>query len=92
MLDTNMGTMGIVPIAFSLFTVIFSLLIVWFFLSRASVRANEQIRLLQDIVEQQKQQTELLKALLANATGTSDFQSDSDIVSPLDFKGVIPER
>lgn len=56
------------------------------------MRANEQIRLLQDIVEQQKQQTELLKALLANATGTSDFQSDSDIVSPLDFKGVIPER
>ncbi|ELI8303900.1 TPA: YebO family protein [Yersinia enterocolitica] len=91
MLDTNMGTMGIVPIAFSLFTVIF-FLIVWFFLSRASVRANEQIRLLQDIVEQQKQQTELLKALLANATGTSYFQSDSDIVSPLDFKGVIPER
>ncbi|EPS8492337.1 YebO family protein [Yersinia enterocolitica] len=91
MLDTNMGTMGIVPITFSLFTVIF-FLIVWFFLSRASVRANEQIRLLQDIVEQQKQQTELLKALLANATGTSDFQSDSDIVSPLDFKGVIPER
>ncbi|EOI6868884.1 YebO family protein [Yersinia enterocolitica] len=91
MLDTNMGTMGIVPIAFSLFTVIF-FLIVWFFLSRASVRANEQIRLLQDIVEQQKQQTELLKVLLANATGTSDFQSDSDIVSPLDFKGVIPER
>ncbi|EOF8205776.1 YebO family protein [Yersinia enterocolitica] len=91
MLDTNMGTMGIVPIAFSLFTVIF-FLIVWLFLSRTSVRANEQIRLLQDIVEQQKQQTELLKALLANATGTSDFQSDSDIVSPLDFKGVIPER
>ncbi|WP_174847438.1 YebO family protein [Yersinia artesiana] len=91
MLDTNMGTMGIVPIAFSLFTVIF-FLIVWFFLSRASVRANEQIRLLQDIAEQQKQQTELLKALLANATGVSDFQSDSDIVSPLDFKGVIPER
>lgn len=91
MLDTNMGTMGIVPIAFSLFTVIF-FLIVWFFLSRASVRANEQIRLLQDIVEQQKQQTELLKALLANATGASDVQSDSDIVSPLDFKGVIPER
>ncbi|QHB32365.1 hypothetical protein F0T03_09440 [Yersinia canariae] len=91
MLDTNMGAMGIVPIALSLFTVIF-FLIVWFFLSRASVRANEQIRLLQDIAEQQKQQTELLKALLANATGASDFESDSDIVSPLDFKGVIPER
>lgn len=56
------------------------------------MRANEQIRLLQDIVEQQRQQTELLKSLLENATGVSDGQSDSDILSPLDFKGVIPER
>ncbi|AHM74428.2 YebO family protein [Yersinia hibernica] len=91
MLETNMGAMGIFPIALSLFTVIF-FLIVWFFLSRASVRANEQVRLLQDLLEQQKQQTELLKALLANATGVSDFESDSDSISPLDFKGVIPER
>ncbi|CNH96137.1 MULTISPECIES: YebO family protein [Yersinia] len=91
MLDTNMGALGAIPIALSLFTVIF-FLIVWFFLSRASVRANEQVRLLQDIVEQQRQQTELLKALLENATGVSDGQSDSDIVSPLDFKGFIPER
>ena len=91
MLETNMGVMGIFPIALSLLTVIF-FLIVWFFLSRASVRANEQIRLLEDIVEQQKQQTELLKALLKNATGASEDQSDSDMISPLDFKGVIPER
>ncbi|MDN0124372.1 YebO family protein [Yersinia aleksiciae] len=90
MLETNMG-MGVAPIALSLFTVIF-FLIVWFFLSRASVRANEQIRLLQEIVEQQKQQTEVLKALLANATGVSDGQNDSDIVSSIDFKGFIPER
>ncbi|CNI84071.1 hypothetical protein HB991_02640 [Yersinia mollaretii] len=91
MLESNMGGLSVVPIVLSLFTVIF-FLIVWFFLSRASVRANEQIRLLQEMAEQQKQQTELLKALLANATGVSDEQNESDIVSPLDFKGFIPER
>ncbi|WP_145574525.1 YebO family protein [Yersinia mollaretii] len=91
MLESNMGGLSVVPIALSLFTVIF-FLIVWFFLSRASVRANEQIRLLQEMTEQQKQQTELLKALLANATGVNDGQNESDIVSPLDFKGFIPER
>lgn len=91
MLETNMSGLGVFPIALSLFTVIF-FLIVWFFLSRASVRANEQIHLLQEIAEQQKLQTELLIALVANATGVSDGQSDNDIVSPLDFKGFIPER
>ncbi|MFP1784943.1 YebO family protein [Lonsdalea quercina] len=29
-------------------------LLVWFFVNRASVRANEQIKLLQEIVKQQK--------------------------------------
>lgn len=46
-----------------LFAIVVALLIllVWFFLNRASVRANEQIKLLRQIVEQQKQQLELLK-------------------------------
>ncbi|EFA45995.1 conserved hypothetical protein [Yersinia pestis KIM D27] len=56
------------------------------------MRANEQVRLLREIAEQQKRQTELLTALLENATGTRDGQNDSDTVSPLDFKGFIPER
>ena len=56
------------------------------------MRANEQIRLLHEIAEQQKRQTELLKALLENATGVRHEQEESDIVSPLDFKGFIPER
>ncbi|AJJ63880.1 YebO family protein [Yersinia aldovae] len=91
MLDTNMGAFGIASIALSLLIVIF-LLIVWFFLSRASVRANEQVSLLQEIAEQQKRQTELLNALLENATGVKVGQDDEDVVSPLDFKGFIPER
>ncbi|PSH15377.1 hypothetical protein B7R74_17790 [Yersinia pseudotuberculosis] len=91
MLDTNMGAFGVASIALPLLIVLF-FLIVWFFLSRASVRANEQVRLLREIAEQQKRQIELLTALLENATGTSNGQNDSDTVSPLDFKGFIPER
>ncbi|AHK20864.1 YebO family protein [Yersinia similis] len=91
MLDTTIGAFGVASIVLSLITVLF-FLIVWFFLSRASVRANEQVRLLREIAEQQKRQTELLTALLENATGASNGQIDSDTVSPLDFKGFIPER
>ncbi|WP_404273166.1 YebO family protein [Yersinia similis] len=91
MLDTTIGAFGVASIVLSLITVLF-FLIVWFFLSRASVRANEQVRLLREIAEQQKRQTELLTALLENATGASNGQIDSDTVSSLDFKGFIPER
>lgn len=63
----------------------------WFLVNRASVRANEQIRLLQDIAEQQRQQTALLKSLAQSARG--DRVADDDDLSPaLDFKGFIPER
>lgn len=86
-----MGVLGVTSIALPLLVAIF-FLIVWFFLNRASVRANEQVRLLREITEQQKRQIELLNALLENATGISDRQDDSDTVSPLDFKGFIPER
>ncbi|OJT45033.1 YebO family protein [Serratia plymuthica] len=63
----------------------------WFLVNRASVRANEQIRLLQEIAEQQRQQTALLKSLAQSARG--DSVADDDELSPaLDFKGFIPER
>ncbi|AEX52760.1 YebO family protein [Rahnella aquatilis] len=66
-------------------------LLVWFFVSRASVRANEQIALLQEIAEQQRQQTELLKILAAQAKGNiSPVEADED--SALSLRGFIPER
>lgn len=43
--------------------------LVWFFVNRASVRANEKIRLLQEILEQQRIQTALLQSL---APATAD--------------------
>ncbi|MBJ7220654.1 MULTISPECIES: YebO family protein [unclassified Brenneria] len=67
-------------------------LLVWFFINRASVRANEQIKLLQEIVEQQRQQLDLLNMLVPQRAkeDTADLQAQDDAV--LDFKNVIPER
>lgn len=70
--------------------------LVWFFINRASVRANEQIRLLQEIVEQQRQQTALLKALVpvpppSPASETPPLREAEPEVD-LDSFNVIPER
>ncbi len=65
---------------------------VWFLVNRASVRANEQIRLLQEIVEQQRQQTALLKRLAHSARADGGDADDDDLSPALDFKGFIPER
>lgn len=65
---------------------------VWFMVNRASVRANEQIRLLQDIADQQRQQIALLKNMVHNARGDNAPLDDDDLNPVLDFKGFIPER
>ncbi|EKN3346533.1 YebO family protein [Yersinia ruckeri] len=91
MYNTSMDAVGVASIGVSLLMIIL-FLIVWFFVSRASVRANEQVQLLREIVEQQKQQIELLNVLLRNTQGDSQGASDSDMVDALDFKGFIPER
>nr|WP_219606056.1 YebO family protein [Pectobacterium brasiliense] len=70
--------------------------LVWFFVNRASVRANEQVKLLQEIVEQQRQQLTLLKKLLPQNAEKSEPETlaaerDRDDVE-LTFKSVIPER
>ncbi|WP_409160697.1 YebO family protein [Pectobacterium sp. B2J-2] len=87
--------MNILEVVFVLLVVLLAALI-WFFVNRASVRANEQVKLLQEIVEQQRQQLALLKKLLPqNAeksepeTLTAEFERD-DV--ELTFKSVIPER
>lgn len=45
------------------FVVFIICLVGWFYLNRASIRANEQISLLNQLLEQQKKQTELLSRL-----------------------------
>lgn len=69
-------------------------LVVWFFVNRASVRANEQIRLLREIVKQQKQQLALMQTLIPVTPGagpepeTKPEDDDTDVY----FRNVIPER
>ncbi|MBP1130180.1 type II secretory pathway pseudopilin PulG [Serratia sp. PL17] len=90
MYDLGFGLNGLVSLAIAGLALVVGLW-VWFLVNRASVRANEQIRLLQDIAEQQRQQTALLKSLVQSARG--DSVTDDDDLSPaLDFKGFIPER
>lgn len=90
MYDLGFGLNGLVSLAIAGLALVVGLW-VWFLVNRASVRANEQIRLLQDIAEQQRQQTALLKNLVQSARG--DSVTDDDDLSPaLDFKGFIPER
>ncbi|EDU8779468.1 hypothetical protein T005_001858 [Salmonella enterica subsp. enterica] len=81
--------------AFSLASLIVSMVVLvvglalWFFVNRASSRANEQIELLEALLDQQKRQKALLRRLCeANepekeaepATAASEPKEDEDII------------
>ena len=65
--------------------------IVWFFVNRASVRAGEQIQLLESLLEEQKKQTILLRRLVDAQPGAETKKSDED-QDKRDFIRLIPER
>ncbi|PLR51324.1 YebO family protein [Chimaeribacter arupi] len=88
MFDFLLGSSGVVSLAVSLLSALL-LLVVWFKVNRASVRANEQIRLLTEIAEQQRRQTELL-ARLADGDAAHDTPAQEEEI--LQFKGFVPER
>ncbi|MEX5410493.1 hypothetical protein GV764_09725 [Atlantibacter hermannii] len=58
----NSGALNLASMAFSLLVLVVGL-VVWFFVNRASVKANEQIALLEALLEQQKRQTVLLRRI-----------------------------
>ncbi len=58
----NSGALNLASMAFSLLVLVVGL-VVWFFVNRASVKANEQIALLEALLEQQKRQTALLRRI-----------------------------
>ncbi|ENE2353424.1 YebO family protein [Serratia marcescens] len=89
MYDLGFGQNGLLSLALAAVALLAGLW-VWFLVNRASVRANEQIRLLQEIAEQQRQQTALLKRMAHRADGAA--ADDDDLNPALDFKGFIPER
>ncbi len=63
--------------------------IAWFFVNRASVRASEQIQLLNLLLEEQKKQNALLRKLVESQ---SDAQDKQDPEEKRDFIRMIPER
>ncbi|QCR36385.1 YebO family protein [Nissabacter sp. SGAir0207] len=80
------GSSGVALLALSLVSALL-LLVIWFMVNRASVRANEQIRLLTEIAEQQRRQTELLMQLANRQAGTPPPPEEE--ISPFRF---VPER
>ena len=89
----NSGAVNIVALAISLAVAAVGL-VVWFFVNRASVRANQQIELLEALLEQQKRQNALLRRLCeANEPDTAAAspavaqQSTDD-----DFVRLVAER
>ncbi|EAS2248016.1 hypothetical protein ZH77_001273 [Salmonella enterica subsp. salamae] len=81
--------------AFSLASLIVSMVVLvvglalWFFVNRASSRANEQIELLEALLDQQKRQNALLRRLCEvnepekeaePATAASEPKEDEDII------------
>lgn len=63
--------------------------IAWFFVNRASVRASEQIALLNQLLEEQKKQNALLRRLVDNQHGE---QAQQETEEKRDFIRLIPER
>ncbi len=90
MYDFGFGAIGIASLLFWLLSALL-LLLVWFVVNRASVRANEQIHLLREIAEQQRRQSELLQILVEQAIGQEPGEV-RDLKNDLGFKDFIPER
>ncbi|BCQ35361.1 MULTISPECIES: YebO family protein [Erwinia] len=67
-------------------------LVVWFFVNRASVRANQQIQLLEALLEEQKKQNVLLRRLTDSVAGKEQAEKTTDTAENKDFTRLIPER
>ena len=65
-------------------------LIAWFFVNRASVRASEQVRLLEALLEEQKKQNAILQQLAQQVAGSEADAVDEE--QDQDFTRLIPER
>ncbi|PIJ51433.1 hypothetical protein BL250_05355 [Erwinia sp. OLTSP20] len=65
-------------------------LIAWYFVNRASVKANQQIHLLEALLEEQKQQNRLLRRLTDRVAGQEEAAQPTE--DDKDFTRLIPER
>ncbi|MFZ3387761.1 YebO family protein [Buttiauxella gaviniae] len=60
--ELSVGALNIVSLTVSLVVLVIGL-VMWFFVNRASSRTSEQIELLEELLDQQKRQTALLRRL-----------------------------
>ena len=84
------GAMGFASMGFTVALVIVGL-IAWFFVNRASVRASQQVQLLEALLEEQKRQNTLLRRLTDSVAGKEKAAADSESDNK-DFTRLIPER
>jgi len=84
------GAAGFASIGFMAALVIVAL-IAWFFINRASVKATQQVRLLEALLEEQKQQNVLLRRL-TDAMEESNKAPGGNQNDNSDFIRLIPER
>lgn len=90
----SMNTVNIASVALSLVFLIVGL-IAWYYVNRASVRASEQIALLEALLEQQKRQNALLRRLCEDkapagvVTAGMDTEDGDD---ENDFVRLVAER
>ncbi|CCG87474.1 YebO family protein [Erwinia piriflorinigrans] len=82
----SMASTGIIVI-----TIVISL-IAWFFVNRASVRANQQIQLLESLLAEQKRQNQLLQRLTDGLIGENQSTEGSSSGANQDYTRLIPER
>lgn len=89
--EMTTGTMDVVSMSMGAVLVLAGLL-VWFFVNRASVRANQQIQLLESLLEEQKRQNVMLMRLTNAVAGKEQAEKASDAGDNKDFTRLIPER
>ncbi|MEN0615957.1 YebO family protein [Klebsiella indica] len=85
----NSGVVSLASMVLSIVLLLVGLLL-WFFVNRASSRANEQIELLQALLDQQKRQTALLRRLceanepekesVAESSSAETRKGDDDLI------------
>lgn len=88
--DITNGAMGLASMGLTVALAIVGL-IAWFFVNRASVRASQQVQLLEALLEEQKRQNALLRRLTDSVTGKEKAADNSDNENK-DFTRLIPER
>ncbi|WP_075181975.1 YebO family protein [Pantoea sp. 1.19] len=67
-------------------------LLAWFFVNRASVRASEQIRLLEALLEEQKRQNQLLRRLAERGADSPRQTAPDDDEQTSDLIHLVAER